>query len=281
MLFQASLPTHYWVESLYAANYLLNLLPTKAISAPIPHFALFSTTPSYVHLRVFGCACYPNTSATAPHKLAPCSCRCVFLGYSSDYNGYRCLDLTTNRMLIFRHIVFNESSFPFASSGPPTDDLDSLFSSSLLVHAIAPPYPSSVADTLETAAMPHTTPVPQLVPCTAPAPQPTPRAAPTSTTVPRAASMSPSSSSSAPRTASASRFAPPCVPVMTSGSHVGSSVYHPVTVARDPHSTHPMVTRRAARVTKPVDRLQLSAVAAPPTLFSVPTSVRSVLADPH
>jgi hypothetical protein len=39
-----------------------------------------------------------------------------------------------------------------------------------------------------------------------------------------------------------------------------------------------MVTRRAVGVTKPVDRLQLSTAAAPPTLPPVPTSVRSALA---
>jgi hypothetical protein len=44
-------------------------------------------------------------------------------------------------------------------------------------------------------------------------------------------------------------------------------------MACDPHSTHPMVTRCAAGVTKPVDP--------PPTLSTVPTSVRSALADPH
>jgi hypothetical protein len=69
LLFQASLLAHYWDASLHATTYLLNLLPTKAISAPSPHFALFGTTPSYAHLRIFESACYPNTSATAPHKL--------------------------------------------------------------------------------------------------------------------------------------------------------------------------------------------------------------------
>jgi hypothetical protein len=52
-------------------------------------------------------------------------------------------------------------------------------------------------------------------------------------------------------------------------------------MARDPHSTHPMVTHRAVGVTKPVDRLQLSAAVAPLTLSLVLTSVRSTLADPH
>jgi hypothetical protein len=68
---KACLPTRYWAESLHPATYLLNLLPSKAISAPSPHFALFGTTPSYAHLRVFECVCYPNTSTTTPHKLPP------------------------------------------------------------------------------------------------------------------------------------------------------------------------------------------------------------------
>jgi hypothetical protein len=72
--------------------------------------------PYYEHLRVFGCTCYPNTTATAPHKLSPRSTRCVFLGYSTDHKGYRCLDLSTNHLIIFRHVVFDEDSFPLAAS---------------------------------------------------------------------------------------------------------------------------------------------------------------------
>jgi hypothetical protein len=77
------------------------------------------------------------------------------------------------------------------------------------------------------------------------------------------------------------RPTPSCVSATTSGSRVGSLVYHPIAIARDPRSTHSMVIRRAAGVTKPVDHLQLSAAAAPLTLPSVPTSVRSALTDPH
>jgi hypothetical protein len=64
-------------------------------------------------------------------------------------------------------------------------------------------------------------------------------------------------------------------------SHTGLSVYHPVAMAHDPRSTHSMVTRRATEVTKPVDRLKLSAAAAPPTLSPILTSLRSALANPH
>jgi hypothetical protein len=128
LLFQASLPASYWAEALHTATHLLNHLPSKEVSHPTPHFALYGTTPSYDHLRVFGYACYPNTSAIAPHKISPRSTLCLFLGYSPGHKGYRCLDHTSNRIIISRHVVFDEDVFPLASSTPPTD-LDSLLES--------------------------------------------------------------------------------------------------------------------------------------------------------
>ena len=113
LLFQASLPPVYWADSLHTATYLLNRHPTKTLDGHTPFFALHGTQPSYTHLRVFGCACYPNQSSVAPHKLSPRSSLCVFLGYSSDHKGYRCLDLHSNRIIVSRHVVFDETLFPF------------------------------------------------------------------------------------------------------------------------------------------------------------------------
>jgi hypothetical protein len=132
---QASLPGRYWAEELHTVVYLLNRLPTKTISAACPHIAHFGSAPSYEHLRVFGCACYPNIASTAPHKLTPRSTRCVFLGYSADYQGYRCLDLLINRLIVSRHVVFDEDSFPLAAS-PSLTDLDFLCKSGPTVSTI-------------------------------------------------------------------------------------------------------------------------------------------------
>jgi hypothetical protein len=62
-----------------------------------------------------------------------------------------------------------------------------------------------------------------------------------------------------------------------------SSVYHPVAIHRDPGHVHLMVTRRAAGVLCPVDRLILAAATSstPPDASPVPSSVRTALADPH
>jgi hypothetical protein len=135
LLIQASLPGRYWAEDLHTATYLLNRLPSTTIQAPCPHFALFGSAPTYEHLRVFGYACYPNTVATVPHRLAPRSARCVFLGYSSDHKGYRCLDLSTNCLIVSRHVVFDEDNFPLAAS-PNLSNLDFLLESSSTVSII-------------------------------------------------------------------------------------------------------------------------------------------------
>jgi hypothetical protein len=140
LLIQASLPGRYWAEGLHTATYLLNRLPTKTISVACPHVALFGSAPSYEHLRVLGCACYPNTTATMPHKLNPRSTRCVFLDYSSNHKGYRCLDLSTNCLIVSRHVVFDEDSFPLAASSNLTG-LDFLCESGSPFPTIGTPLP--------------------------------------------------------------------------------------------------------------------------------------------
>jgi hypothetical protein len=136
LLFQASIPPQYWVESLHSDTYLLNHLPTKNITAACSYTTLNNTPPTYEHLWVFGSSCYPNLSATAPHKLAPHSTRNVFSGYSPEHKGYRCLDLSTNHGLISQHVMFDEACFPFAASDHPTNDYEFLSEKDLVLSSI-------------------------------------------------------------------------------------------------------------------------------------------------
>jgi hypothetical protein len=122
--FQASIPARYWVEGLHTATYLLNHLRTKVISMTSPYITLHGVAPSYEQLHMFGSACYPNLSTKAAHKLAPQSSRCIFLEYSTDHKGYRCLNITNNNIVISRHTIFDEADFPFSASPCLTNDLD-------------------------------------------------------------------------------------------------------------------------------------------------------------
>jgi len=187
LLIQASLPPRFWAESLHTATYLLNRLPSTVFPAPTPHHALF------------GCACYPNTSATASHKLAPRSTRCVFLGYSPDHKGYQCFDLTSRRVLISQHVVFDESDFPYSASSTPSPDpeLESLFPTDPVVQPPFPvcPFPAGFPGTPAPfpviPAVPSAAPVPAVAPRAAPGPPILPRAAPVSPAAPRAAPVPP------------------------------------------------------------------------------------------
>lgn len=113
LLIHANIPFEFWVEALNAATFLLNRRPSRPRHGHTPFYLLYGEHPDYSSLRVFGCLCLPNLSATSPHKLAPRSSTCVFLGYSQDHKGYRCLNRTTNCVIISRHVVFDEHQFPY------------------------------------------------------------------------------------------------------------------------------------------------------------------------
>ncbi|KAL8128591.1 hypothetical protein V2J09_017746 [Rumex salicifolius] len=87
LLFHGHLPPRFWVEALHTTVYLLNITPTTTLALRTPHQALFHQLPTYTHLRVFGCLCYPNLTATTAHKLEPRTRPCVFLGYALQHRG--------------------------------------------------------------------------------------------------------------------------------------------------------------------------------------------------
>jgi hypothetical protein len=113
LLIHAFMPSAYWVEALSIATFLINRLPSTKTPNTTPFQLLHHKPPTYSDLRVFGCLCYPNTSATTTHKLSPRSVPCAFLGYPSSHKGYRCLNLVTQKLIISHHVIFDETVFPF------------------------------------------------------------------------------------------------------------------------------------------------------------------------
>jgi histone deacetylase 1/2 len=123
LLANASMPLKYWDEAFLIATFLINWLPNKVLNFGTPTECLLQVTPNYDALRTFGCACWPNLRPYNKQKLAFCSTRCVFLGYSPLHKGVKCLDVSSGRIYISRDVVFDENVFPFASLCPNTGAL--------------------------------------------------------------------------------------------------------------------------------------------------------------
>lgn len=120
LLTHANIPQSYWSYSFAAAVYLINRMPTPTLANSTPFQRLFNVDPNYNKLRTFGCLCYPWLLPYGQTKFSPKSSPCVFLGYSLTQSAYICLDPSTSRIYILRHVVFHESIFPFSQLSCPS-----------------------------------------------------------------------------------------------------------------------------------------------------------------
>jgi len=118
----SSIPLLFWHHALHLATYLLNILPCKTLQNKSPTQLLYHHDPTYTHLRVFGCLCYPLFLSSTIHKLQPRSTPGVFIGYPSNHRGYKCYDLSNRKLIILRHVIFDETKFPFTKIYSPSPE---------------------------------------------------------------------------------------------------------------------------------------------------------------
>ncbi|KAI9162012.1 hypothetical protein LWI28_022900 [Acer negundo] len=126
LLYHAAVPLKFWFLAFQTAVYLINRMPTKVLSHKSPCSLLFNKIPNYGKLCVFGCLCYLWLRPYTSHKLQPRSRPCVFVGYSNEHNAYLCLDQSTSRVFVSRHVVFVEHNFPFSTTSGRAHSVSSI-----------------------------------------------------------------------------------------------------------------------------------------------------------
>ena len=94
-------------ESVQTTFYLVNHIPTPLLSHILPYEILHGKSPTYSHIRSFGCLCYV-TNLTPMHKFDMCACRCIFVGYPLGQKGYCVYDLDTKKIFISQDVIFHE-----------------------------------------------------------------------------------------------------------------------------------------------------------------------------
>lgn len=88
MLYSSKLPKSLWTEALKTAVYILNRVPTKAVSKT-PFESLKGWKPSLRHIRVWGCPSEIRVYNPQEKKLDPKTISGYFVGYAERSKGYR------------------------------------------------------------------------------------------------------------------------------------------------------------------------------------------------
>lgn len=127
MLSHAGLPNRFWAEALATAAYIRNHVPTTAIrEEKTPFEQWYGRKPNISHLKVFGCMAYAHIPNTQRQKLDKKSEKLRFVGYSIRSKGYRLFDERSQKVVIRRDVIFNETDFGQTTDTEvkPTDTVD-------------------------------------------------------------------------------------------------------------------------------------------------------------
>ncbi|EGU71915.1 hypothetical protein FOXB_17576, partial [Fusarium oxysporum f. sp. conglutinans Fo5176] len=112
---RSNLPRKLWPYILYAAVYIRNRSPNKALNKT-PYEAWFGDKPDLSHLRVIGANGWAILPSAKRQKLRAKTIQCGLLGYQGSSN-YIVVD-NNSRVFIANNVIFDESSFHEATGTP-------------------------------------------------------------------------------------------------------------------------------------------------------------------
>jgi hypothetical protein len=107
--------------SVLTASYLINRLPSSVLTSKTPMEVLssfYSDVFASCNLipRIFGCKSFVHIHSDGRGKLDPRAFKCVFIGYSSTQEGYKCYHPLSNKLFVSRDVTFHEQESYFVQT---------------------------------------------------------------------------------------------------------------------------------------------------------------------
>lgn len=195
LLKERGVPAKFWGEAVRHSVYLLNKLPTRALSDITPYQAWFGQKPSVESLKVFGCLAYMKVPSPLTRKLDDRSSLLVHFGREPGTKAYRLYDPILGRIHVSRDVTFIEDKGwtwdKIADTNTSSGGEQIQFESEVITSdAQESDEPSSVEPTSDSSQ--PTSPVSQMTPVT-------PVSVPSSPTTAEFSSSSASTTESAPK----------------------------------------------------------------------------------
>jgi hypothetical protein len=100
LMYTMNVPKFLWSEAVMTATYLINRTPSRILGMKSPSELLFRENKFVVPPKLFGSTCFVRDHRPSVGKLDPRAVKCVFMGYSSSQQGYKCWNPSAKCMFV-------------------------------------------------------------------------------------------------------------------------------------------------------------------------------------
>lgn len=128
LVIDSGLPKSFWAEAVSTAVYVWNRAPTTAHKneATTPYQKWYDSKPDISNLRVFGSLTYAHVPTELRQKLDDKAENMVMVGYSLRSKAYRLYNPATNKVVVRRDVIFDESRLGLPKPEPESAPNDTL-----------------------------------------------------------------------------------------------------------------------------------------------------------
>lgn len=103
--FEANLPLQFWGKCVLTAIHIVNRLPIVVLSCHTPFEKLYTKSPTYSHICIFGCLAY-DTNVHLSHNFALRAQPCAFLVILLVKKHIHCTTLLSTKSLLVATLFF-------------------------------------------------------------------------------------------------------------------------------------------------------------------------------